>query len=161
MPTEPSSTPVRSKAPTPKLISSYRKIRDQVKVANEDFKAFKNKAEAAMELIGLELAARLEEQGLENFKCKGIGTAFYSLKEFVSVTEWDDTMRFVMEDVISKAKLDKDGHITNLDSLMNNSNIKYISKGISKADTIKYLEDNKRVLPGSKYDSEKVIQVRK
>ena len=161
MPTESSPTPVRSKASTPKLISSYRKIRDQVKAANEDFKTFKNKAESAMELIGLELAARLKEQGLENFKCKGIGVAFYAKKEFVSVTDWDATMRFVMEDVIANAKLDKDGHITNLDSLMNSSNIKYISKGLSKADTIKYLEDNERVLPGSKYDSEKVIQVRK
>lgn len=79
------------------VIAKYLEIRDQVSQIEGAAKAQTDSLKAQLVTIERWLHAKMQEVGTDQFKAKGIGTAFVKESDFCSVADWNSVLDFVRE----------------------------------------------------------------
>ena len=77
-----------------KLVAAYVKMRDDLSAQEKTFKEFKAKRKDEMLQIADALQKMMDDDGLESMKTTA-GTAFRATKDFISVENWNDVLKYV------------------------------------------------------------------
>ncbi len=79
-----------------KLVTAYVKMRDDLSAQEKTFKEFKAGRKEDMLKIADALQRMMDDDGLESMKTTA-GTAFRATKDFISVEDWNDVLKYVEE----------------------------------------------------------------
>ena len=79
------------------VIAKYLEIRDQVSQIEGAAKAQTDSLKAQLVTIERWLHQKMQEVGTDQFKAKGVGTAFVKESDFCSVADWNAVLDFVKE----------------------------------------------------------------
>lgn len=79
------------------VIAKYLEIRDERDRIVASVKAQTDSLNAQLTTIERWLHAKMQEVGTDQFKAKGIGTAFVKESDFCSVADWNAVLDFVRE----------------------------------------------------------------
>ncbi len=153
-----------------KLISTYLKIKVALEAKAKVFNGEKKVLEGQMDTIKTALAKFANSTGQDTMSVKGVGTAFRAKKDFVSVTDWEELLCFCLAPIAPGASQEE------LAEMVEASNLNYLKKGVMKDEVKGFMEawndedsdlpDNEHperapLPPGTKYDVERVINIRK
>lgn len=153
-----------------KLIETYLKIKEALDAKAKVFKEDKAKLDGQMDTIKTALAKIAKDTGQTTLSVKGVGTAFQSKKDFVSVTDWEELLCFCIAPIAPNASPEE------LAAMVEASNLNFLKKGVMKDEVKGFMEvwndedsdlpDNEHperapLPPGTKYDVERVINIRK
>lgn len=158
-----------------RLIRAYLKMRDTLNERKREYDEYKKGIEAQMEKIEQGLHRHLDQTGLTDFSKKGVGTAFLTTKDSVSVTDGEVFRKFLCEKMLMmlqphmykdvNGSMRSDGqevleeHIL---SMLNSGAFDLLSTSAHKANTKQYmLQNDGKLPPGLEYTKELVVQVRK
>jgi len=78
------------------LVTAYVKMRDDLAAQEKTFKEFKAKRKEDMLKLADALQKMMDESGTESLKTTA-GTAFRATKDFISVENWSDVLKYVEE----------------------------------------------------------------
>lgn len=121
------------------VIDGFIKLRDQRdelrRKQAEEMKPYNQR----METLGNWLLGELTKLDSDSITKKGVGTAFTSVRTSAKVTDWDETLPFIL-----------DNELTHM-----------LERRVSKTALEEYIEANGESLPGVSITREKVINVRR
>jgi hypothetical protein len=141
--------------PVDKLFKAYFAIKNDLDEHAKKNKEYSDAANKALESIKKEMQRICTELGTDSLKSKGVGTAFVTTQDFVSVSDWSDVLAFAI------APLFPGMSEVELVAKVEASNLHYIKKGVLKNSVKEYLDDHGGNLPpGTAYQVERFLQVR-
>lgn len=122
------------------VIAKYLELRDKKEAIEAAAKAQCEGIVAQMKTIERWLHQRMQEIGTDQFKAKGVGTAYIKKSDFCSVADWDSVLQFVREHDM--------WHL--------------LTKGVSKTVVVEYLEQSGGVVPpGVNYGMKEEVSIRR
>jgi len=151
----------------PKLIQTYIKIRDAIAAKSAELKEWNQETKKSLDAIETALRQVQRDTGQTTLSCP-YGTASNASKDYVSVTDWDQFLSFLVDTIICAAE---DAHVISvpqpltsetIGEIVLNSQLHLLNKAIGKQGVKDFMEAEGGVLPpGIKYDKETVIQIRR
>lgn len=122
------------------VIAKYLELRDKVDQIEGAAKAQTEGLKAQMKIIEGWLHQQMQKIGTDQFKVKGVGTAFTKTSDFCSVADWNTVLDFVRQ----------------------NEAWHLLTKGVTKTAVVEFIDQNDGVPPpGVNYGTKLEVQIRR
>jgi len=121
------------------LVAAYVNLRNDLNAHRKIFKDYETASKRQMDMVATKILEKANASGVDSFKTEQ-GTAFKATKDFVTVTDWEKAVKFIIKHDLTQM----------------------FNKAVNKAAIKEYMAENENKLPpGVTYNQKVEIQVRK